>query len=297
MADHEITLLLTRPEIVTPEAPWCTALDPVELAILLVAQPWIAPDGLRCAELERRLSELDLLVPLGPVYFQRVRRTADLLEIRGQLRGDGPPRSRRFVSTAEGFAALVLNLQHLRGDPTLDGREFELKRTLVSTSALVLDSLADSSEDALVDPGFDRFFAEASRVQIWGRRVLTTRVLRAAFDVIGLVRSQRAEVLEMLERALLHHQHCREATALVDLDAVPLGTRPADRAPTSAPHGLFARVRALASTRLPEMAASTAVERYRAYLGYLDRLEALYAERLRLAGIPPVLRRAASSEA
>ena len=40
-------ILLDNPELVEPLAPWCVILDNLELGILLVAQPWLAVDGLR----------------------------------------------------------------------------------------------------------------------------------------------------------------------------------------------------------------------------------------------------------
>jgi len=63
-----------NPAVVRLAAAWCTALDNIDLGILLLTQPWIAGEGLRRSDLERQLSEIGCEMPVGTVYFQRISR-------------------------------------------------------------------------------------------------------------------------------------------------------------------------------------------------------------------------------
>ena len=130
---------------------WRSRIDNLELGILLFTQPWLAGDGLRRADLERLLGRLGADLPLGAIYFQRVKRAVTRLEEIGALRGLGEGRARRFVMTPEGFAAFLFNLRALHEDPTLDGSEFELKRALAAMWGLAFERLGDFAPTA----GFD----------------------------------------------------------------------------------------------------------------------------------------------
>src|SRR5262245_4080538 len=130
MLDPTPEVLLAHPELVQPVAPWCSWLENHELGILLLAQPWLAGKGLRRSELQEQLERMAAGLPVGPVYFQRVNRATEALEARGQLKSLGGGRERLYQTTAGGLGALILNLQVLRADPTVDGSEFELKRAL-----------------------------------------------------------------------------------------------------------------------------------------------------------------------
>ena len=207
--------LLFNRELVETTAPWCTWLDNLELAMLLLAQPWISGEGLRRAEMEQELARLGSDLPLGTVYFQRVNRCAAALVRRGQMRSVGTGRALRFQTTTEGFAAMLLNLQVLRSDPTVDGSEFELKRALVSLWNLVVGSTTDLNADEPPAPASETLYDALSQLQVWGHRVVTDQVVADAFDIMRLIHSQREEVEQLcslvcarIGRAkLVHSQH------------------------------------------------------------------------------------------
>src|SRR4051794_29774524 len=184
--------LLENPESVLVEAPWCAVLDNLELGILLLAQPWVVGAGLRRADLERQLARLDL--PLGSVYFQRVKRAVARLEEAGAMRGSGEGRARSFVVTPEGFAALLLNLCVLVADPTLDGSEFELKRSLVSMLDLLFDRLQELPVEAGLSPETEGFFEDVDRLAVRGEPVITEEVEGQALDVLRLIAEQRRKM-------------------------------------------------------------------------------------------------------
>lgn len=275
--------LIAHPELVAPAAPWCARLDPLELGLVLLAQPWLTGAGLRRAQLERRLSHWARDLPLGAVYFQRVDRAVARLEAIGALRSEGGGRARRFVATPEGFAAFVVNLRVLQADPTVDGREFELKRALVAMWSVAFRQLSELADDLGSDPELSRFLDEAERLEIWGQRVLTDRLMRQALDVVGLISIQRRRVQELLERT---RRRLDELAAREEpLDGVDI-SRVATALPAGAAAPLLANpataevVRALSTLALPAISLRAQALRYRRYLDYLDDLSTFYAEEL-----------------
>jgi hypothetical protein len=192
MARRTPASLLDDPEV-TAEAPWCATLDNLELGILILAVPWASGLGLRRAELERQLERLKL--PLGPLYFQRVKRAVARLEEIGALGATGDGRSRRFVATPEGFAALLLNLCVLRGDPTLDGSEFELKRTVVALLSHFLEQVSELPErEPRLSPLTEPFFAAIEALTVLGRPVISDEIETKALDILSLIAEQRRQV-------------------------------------------------------------------------------------------------------
>lgn len=262
-----------------PEAPWCAVLDNLELGILLLAQPWMAGAGVRRADLERQLGRLDL--PVGPVYFQRVKRSVARLEEIGAMRGSGEGRARSFMATPEGFAALLLNLCLLHADPTLDGSEFELKRSLVAMLNLLFERLAELPEATTqTSPETEEFFDEVERLTVLGERVVTEEVEAQALDVLRLIAEQRRKV----ERRLILS---RDGSARAESEAGPAGSLDlaalSDEASDlliSTP-GALAAVHELAAGVLPRLRHTAAALRYEQYLRYLDGLVTLYASELK----------------
>ena len=274
-------VLLGHPEIVTPTAPWCCWLTNLELAMLLLTQPWLSEAGLSRADLERQLGRLGANMPVGAVYFQRVNRAAATLEARGQLAGRGTGRTRRFVLTPAGFAAMLLNLQVVRGDPTVDGRRFEFKRALVSMANVVLDRLLELPADGSLDPALDEWFDAVDALEVWGRTVMNDAVYADAFKVLRLVERQQGRVrqLERMAEAKLRGAETPAALArearLTQAGGLA-GTTNADLT------AMLRTARSLAAAGLPQLAARADIVRYRAYRGYLAELTTLYASQLRV---------------
>ncbi len=266
--------LFAHPEQVKTQAPWCTVVDNLELGVLLLAQPWLAADGLGRADLERQLGRLAADLPIGSVYFQRVKRTvARLVEI-GAIRSIAHGRRARFATTPEGFATLVLNLRVLRSDPTLDGSEFELKRALVTMWHLVTVRLLSPSagtDRTMTTPVTERFFQDVEALTIAGARVIDPTAIEDAFDVFALIARQRQHVeslqtaarAELLQTAPLQNGLPAPATTASRSDAVPSH---ADDPET------IATVRAMAARVLPRVGQQAKISRYEHYLGYLDDL-------------------------
>jgi hypothetical protein len=260
------SFLLTKPDVVLPVAPWCTWLDNLELAVLLLAQPWMSTGGLRRSELERSLAELSQDFPVGQTYFQRINRTTAALEKRGQLQADASTHGRRFATSVEGFAALVLNLQVLRLDPTLDGTEFELKRAIITLNNRVFRAVESSAGGPPESPDLDSFFRRIDDLYILGRPVITNQSLANAFDVRRLIDRQRHRVVNMMLAQEQRLARLEETERLLDdLDAVERQTAPAEH--------LVHLARTAAAGAVPAVCAASAAARYRSYLDYLDDLE------------------------
>lgn len=271
--------VLAHPDLVTPIAPWAVALDNLELGIVLLAQPWVAGAGARRADLEHQLTRLAHELPVGPVYFQRVNRAVATLEEAGILRGTGTGRARSFTSAPAGLAALVLNLQVLRGDPTINGSEFELKRALVAMCNLVADRLAGLAGEVPLDQALDDFFSVAEQLEVWGQRVISDEATSSAFDVLRLIELQRARVEALLATSERRLESVRASLApLRNIDLAALGAGALD---LSQPATL-ATVRQLATSALPELNLRATVLRYRHYLDYLDGLRGFYTGELRV---------------
>jgi hypothetical protein len=279
--------LLENPELITPVAPWCVRLDNLELGILLVALPWLAGDGLRRADLERQIARLAAEMPLGSVYFQRVKRAVARLEEIGALRGMGggeEGRGRRFLATPRGFAAFLLNLHVLSADPTVDGSEFELKRSFAAMCTLVMERLAELPDEVAVPPEIEGFFAEVEALAVLGERVITDEVAEEALDVLRLIASQRVLVDGLLQAA--RRRLARAETGTAALRVLHLSRLEADAFARGAaflhdaPGGL-SMIREMASGDVPRLSLRAAVLRYEHYLRYLDELGALHAKELK----------------
>jgi hypothetical protein len=285
------TFLLHNPELVTPVAPWCVAVENLELGILLLAQPWMAGDGVRRADLERQLGELAVTLPLGPVYFQRVKRAvARLVEI-GAMQAVGSGRSQSFVVTAQGFATLILNLRVLRADPTIDGSEFELKRALVAMWNLVLERMGELPEEVQLPPESERFFDQVEELTVLGEQVISEQVMAEALDLLRLVATQREQVKRLLAAALQRLDRAEaEAGTLRGVDLSQLAARGFDRAAAilADTPGALAMVRGMAAGVLPQLNLRATVLRYRQYLQYLDELTTLYAGELKTVDLDAV---------
>jgi hypothetical protein len=274
--------LLHSPELVTLVAPWCVRLDNLELGILLLVQPWLAVGGLRRAELERRIAGLASELPLGPVYFQRVKRTVARLEEIGAVRGIDE-KSQKFVATPRGFAAFILNLHVLHADPTLDGGELEMKRALVSRCNLILDWLAELPDETLTPPDIEAFFAEVEQLSVYGQRVITPQVISEAMDILRLLASQREKIEERLDAAR------RLETDLIHLteNSFP-GGFPGATALLAGMPGALGLIREMASGVLPRLSRQATALRYEHFLRYLDELAALYAGELKTVALESV---------
>ena len=277
------SFLLQNPELITPVAPWCVSLDNLELGTLLLAQPWLAGEGLRRADLERQLARLAVELPLGPIYFQRVKRVVARLEEIGAVRSIGSGRSRRFTVTPQGFAALILNLQVVSGDPTIDGSEFELKRALVAMWNLVLQRLTELPPNAVLPAESTSFFQQVDQLTVLGRQVITDQAVAEALDILRLIASQREQVSQLLSAARTRlRQVASEAAALRGVDLSRLaasGFSGATSLLAGSPETL-AMVRGMASSLLPQLSLRATVVRYEQYLQYLDRLVNLYTGEL-----------------
>ena len=64
----------------------------------------------------------------------------------------------------------------MRADPTVDGRELELKRALVSMVNVVLDRFLDLPPEGSLGPALDEWFDEVDALEVWGRPVLSDAV-------------------------------------------------------------------------------------------------------------------------
>jgi hypothetical protein len=270
--------LLQSPELVTLVAPWCVRLDNLELGILLLVQPWLAVGGLRRAELERRIAGLASELPLGPVYFQRVKRTVARLEEIGAVRSLDE-RSQKFVATPQGFAAFILNLHVLSADPTLDGGELEMKRALVSRCNLILDWLAELPDEVLTPPDIEAFFDEVEQLSVYGQRVIAPQVITEALDILRLLASQREKIEERLRAARRQE---------IDLTHFTERGFPGAAALLGDTPGALGLIREMASGVLPRLGRQATVLRYEHFLRYLDELAALYAGELKTVALESV---------
>lgn len=288
--------LLDHPELVHPVAPWCTWLENHELGILLLAQPWLAGPGLRRSELQASLERLAADLPVGPVYFQRVSRAAEALEERSQLVAEGGGRARRYRTTASGLAALLLNVQVLRADPTVDGSEFELKRALVALWNLVAGRMAGVSDGQESSLAMARVLDELEGLTVWGQPVITDQVVDDAFDVLRLIRTQREGLARLEQEARQRLTTLAARHRLVAPEAARRGRRGPKAAAQAGPdlREALAIVRVVATGVAPRLGCEAALLRYRAYGDYLDRLAKLYARELRVVDLA-TMRRALSA--
>ena len=275
--------LLDNPDLVLPVAPWCSRLSNLELGILLLTQPWLAEGGLQRADLERRLSKLGDDMPVGQVYFQRVNRSTALLEKRGQLVGSGDGRQRRFALSPEGFGALILNLQVMHDDPTVDGSEFELKRSLVAMGNVAVERLLEMPSEVDLGGELTGWFEAVDRLEVWGQRILTDRVHATAFDILHLLELQRGRVRGLLESARRRVEEMQMHARLLrsaDLSGLKPGSSQIGPSRDAGRDHIVRMARTLAAGGMPELAARARQVRYEAFLRYLDDLDALYSKEL-----------------
>jgi len=274
--------LLNNPGLVRRLAPWCSHLDNLEIAVVVLSQPWVHGAGLQRAELERQVAELASHLPLGQVYFQRINRTCADLEKRSILRSIGSGRSRRYSITPEGFASLVLNLQWLQVDPTVDGSEFELKRELIALWNQVHQHLLEFGDQTECWRNFDSFFDDLVEIQVFGQPVIDEQVVSDAFDVHKLIDLQSHRVQAMRDTAVatlsrLNHQNALFAGVdTAALAALETHTGTSD---------LIDVARALATSTIPELQFRTRITRYDAYLHYLEQLHSLYWKHFKVVDI------------
>ena len=281
------SFLLDHEDLVTPLAPWCVWLDNLELTILLLAQPWIGSGGLRRAELERQLGRLGTDLPVGPIYFQRVNRATASLVDRRQLDSLGNGRQRRFATTSGGFAALLLNLQVLRTDPTLDGSEFELKRSLVSLWNLIVDRFLRRSEELSVNRDLVELFKDLEELELWAHQIISDQVVSDAFNILRLIETQRARVERLAEASEAKLQTARMQQRLVGAaDSSSSTPIPQINGAAITHEQAVAAVQLVAASSAPQMAAEASLARYRNYLRYLDELSTMYAAELRIVDLP-----------
>lgn len=298
MIDFRPDQLLRNPALVIPVAPWCDVLENLDLGIILLAQPWLAGMGLRRSDFERQLGQLAASLPIGPLYFQRISRAVASLERRGVLRGAGKGRDRRFVLTPGGFAALIVNLHVLRDDPTLDGREFELKRELVAMWNLTIDRLLTSAAEIALAPETLSFFSQIDRLSIWGRQVITTQVVKDAFNIRRLIALQQ-ENLERLktqsEARLVETRSQMEFLRGADFTQLDFATLGEHAAILKDNPALLEIIRGIAASAAPQLSVEAQIIRYDAYLTYLDRLKHTYATELKVVDISEFRRRVAGA--
>ena len=273
--------LLENRELVEPSAPWCVWLDNIELAVLLLSQPWMATGGLGRAEMERQLLHLAADLPLGPIYYQRVNRSVAALANRDHVRGHGSGRSRRYAVTPRGFAALILNLQVVRSDPTVDGTEFEFKRALVAVCNIVMEAVSTRQTDWELGITAAGFLDDVERLEVWGRPVITDQVLTDAFDVLHLIGNVRRRVENFLSGAEVRLERAVTLSRLTAEVEPSTARNPFDRTPDDRRdlRRVVDTLRPTAGTA-PELAARAAVIRCRSFLAYLEKLADLYSERL-----------------
>lgn len=299
MVDFGPEQLLQNPALVTPVAPWCSVLKNLDLGLVLLAQPWIAGKGLRRGDFERDLTDLATSLPFGPLYFQRISRTAADLEEKAILQGSGSGRNRRFVLTPRGFASLILNLYVLQDDPTLDGSEFELKRELVAMWNLTIDRLLTSGSQFPLGSEVASFFEEVDRLTIFGKPVITAQTLKEAFSVLRLVASQRERVTRLkaqIETRAKETQAQMELLKAADLSQIDLSAFE-ERMPILKDNPALAElVRGIATSAVPTLSLEAQIMRYDAYLKYLERLERAYAAQLTVVDISKFRRRLAGGE-
>ena len=224
----------------------------------------------------RQLTQLAHDLPLGAVYFQRVKRSVARLEAIGALRGIGAGRSQRFLGTPCGFASLILNLRILRLDPTTDGSEFELKRALVAMWNLVFDRLSELPDEPALDSELESFFDDVQALKVLGKPAITDELVRDALDILGLIELQRERVAQLLEQSERRLEQLPSRANL--FRSVDLAQLIHDPAAATA-------VRSLATSELPELNLRATAMRYQHYLTYLDELTKMYAKTLRVVNL------------
>jgi len=200
------------------------------------------------------------------------------------LRAEGTGRNQRFILSPAGFAAILLNAQVLRVDPTLDGSEFEFKRAMVSMWNLLAEQIMASPPNVRLAPEFRQFFMEVDKLTIWGRPVMTESVVRDAFDVLALVERQRQKVQLLRDEARARLSLATAEAELVrgvDLSHLQLPD-PAGELALLRDNPEFAEmIRSLAVQAMPQLALEAKIARYDAYLDYLKELAGIYGRRLR----------------
>ncbi|MCP4902417.1 MAG: hypothetical protein GY906_36085 [bacterium] len=272
----DLDLLLARPDLVQPVAPWCTVLSNLELALVMAAQSGLGGESLRRAELERRVQAMVAGLGVGPMYFQRTSRAVNSLEQRGILLTEGNGRTRRFRIAPQGFAALILNLRVLRSDPTVDGSEFELKRSVVALWNAVHQELLEMNPDLGEASLFDEFFDELEHVVIWGQQVVTDEVVAEAFDVLALIDLQRVHVGELRSNAALRLEDSRATEQLLENASSEVSRLLATSQESENLNQAEIVQAVAAAASAPRVEEQVAIARYDAYLSYLERIRVVY---------------------
>lgn len=269
-------------QVVLPVAPWCRRLDNLEIALVVVTLPWVAGEGLRRAELERQLLRLSDELPIGRVYFQRVSRAAAALVKHGCLRSFGSGRNIRFLAAAEGFAALLLNLQVLFDDPTLYGSELELKCAVVALWNQVHDCVVARWGGSAGESINDDFLDQVLTLRLWDRPVISEPTIEQAFDLCSLLQRARDLVDRRTEEA--RAQVKAEPELLRDGPSGPGLPTTFPLSPGNAGLGFLQTVQ-LVQTLTGSSARSVRLRaqllRYEAFTSYLDSLTELFTAQQR----------------
>lgn len=282
----------------TAVAPWCRRLEPTDLCLLLIAVPFIGP--VRRADFSRRLSDVGITESLvGALYFQRIdRAVAQFVKI-GAMEEEGSGREKVYRTTANGFAAILLNLAVLDRDPTLDGTEFELKREVAAAIHVGITALA-ALTNLPIQADVRLFFEEINKLEVLGRPVISDEIFSDAANVQTLIGRQRQNVNRLLERVQRQANDLQALRRI--LGAVGMGgafrSTFVHEAPALLSHPEFLEIAtALATSGGPEAEVKSRILRYQAYLRYLDDLSALYASATKGSDILTLLARAAEASA
>lgn len=300
MVEFTPRFLLNNPQVMKPVAKWCVALDNLELALVLVLQPWAVDGGGRTrAQLERIVAEMAAQLPLGAVYFQRISRAVSELERRGLIKGTGDGRNRLFVETPEGFAAVIINLLTLRDDPTINASEFEFRREIVAVWSLLFQRVTESISslpELKVSSDLKSFYEAVDQVCILGKQVITPEIVTDAFSITGLINRQREHVTGLRSQVEQQLPEARQQTELMRaVDISKLNVDELRQIPMfrENPNLAIELVRACGTSSLLPVALEARVARYDAYLRYLDSLAAIYGRELQIFDFEAFRRRIA----
>jgi len=283
------SFLLDNPSLVQPIAPWCIPLESHELGILLMAQPWVVGSGVRRADLEKQLSEMFRDFISKPIYFQMVKRSVEKLEQCGSLKGLGKGRNRKFVLTPEGFAALIINIQVVRADPTIDGSEFEFKRELVAMWNIMMDRIVETPLEFSIPQAIVDFFKVIDEIRIWNQPVITVDVMKDAFNVQKLITGQRESLnmeLQKLESSLENAKIQADYLKNVDFSQLDLTSLGKDLLSILKGNpDLLRIIIKLSTTAMPQISIQGKIVRYHQYIKYMDALSEMYQKELKIVDI------------
>jgi hypothetical protein len=144
------------------------------------------------------------------------------------------------------------------------------------------------------------FFSKVDGLSVLGHPVVTTQVVKDAFNIRRLIAQQRHNVQrlkglcqERLAQTRAHMEFLRGAD-ISKLDLEALGEQATSLRSNPA---LLEIVRGLATSAIPQLSVEAQIIRYEAYLQYVDRLEHTYAKELKVVDISTFRRRVAGAGA